>query len=51
MTAPRNAPISRLADVVGRENVLVDDDLRASHETDWTGRFHGTCACVDVAVC
>jgi FAD/FMN-containing dehydrogenase len=46
MTAPRNAPISRLADVVGRENVLVDDDLRASHETDWTGRFHGTCACV-----
>ena len=46
MTAPRPAPIDRLADVVGAENVLVDDDLRASHELDWTGRFRGTAACV-----
>ena len=27
---------------VGSEHVLLDDDLRASHETDWTGRFAGT---------
>ncbi len=27
---------------VGSEHVLLDRDLRASHETDWTGRFTGT---------
>ena len=27
---------------VGSEHVLLDADLRASHETDWTGRFAGT---------
>jgi FAD/FMN-containing dehydrogenase len=27
--------------VVGSEHVLLDADLRASHETDWTGRFAG----------
>ena len=46
MTASRPAPIQRLADIVGVENVLVDEDLRASHELDWTGRFRGTAACV-----
>ena len=46
MTASRHVPIERLADVVGAENVLVDEDLRASHELDWTGRFRGTAACV-----
>src|SRR3954465_5048447 len=46
MTASRPAPIQRLADIVGGENVLVDEDLRASHELDWTGRFRGTAACV-----
>ncbi len=30
-----------LAAIVGTSNVLVDADLRASYETDWTGRFHG----------
>ena len=32
----------RLAEVVGTDHVLTDPDLRASYETDWTGRFHGT---------
>jgi FAD/FMN-containing dehydrogenase len=27
---------------VGSRHVLLDPDLRASHETDWTGRFRGT---------
>jgi FAD/FMN-containing dehydrogenase len=27
---------------IGRAHVLLDSDLRASHETDWTGRFTGT---------
>jgi FAD/FMN-containing dehydrogenase len=35
-----------LRTVVGSDHVLVDDDLRASHETDWTGRFTGTSAAV-----
>ena len=33
--------IEQLRAVVGEEHVLVDDDLRASYETDWTGRFTG----------
>jgi FAD/FMN-containing dehydrogenase len=31
-----------LSVAVGPEHVLVDPDLRASYETDWTGRFSGT---------
>jgi FAD/FMN-containing dehydrogenase len=31
----------RLASIVGRENVLVDRELKASYEHDFTGRFHG----------
>ena len=30
-----------LADVVGPAHVLVDDDVRAGYEVDWTGRFRG----------
>ncbi|HXW43880.1 MAG TPA: FAD-binding oxidoreductase [Streptosporangiaceae bacterium] len=30
-----------LASAVGPEHVLLDPDLRASYETDWTGRFSG----------
>jgi FAD/FMN-containing dehydrogenase len=30
-----------LRSAVGPEHVLVDPDLRASYETDWTGRFSG----------
>src|SRR3954454_20481736 len=37
---------SRLAEVVGEPHVLVDDDVRAPYETDWTRRFHGTAAAV-----
>jgi len=36
----------RLADVVGDTHVLTDPALRASYETDWTGRFHGQARCV-----
>src|SRR3954452_18406801 len=46
MPASRPAPIQRLADVVGAENLLVAADLRATHELDWTGRFRGDAACV-----
>jgi FAD/FMN-containing dehydrogenase len=35
-----------LAEVVGGEHVLVDPSLRASYETDWTGRFSGSARCV-----
>ena len=39
--------VDALRTVVGSEHVLLDADLRASHETDWTGRFTGTsCAVV-----
>ncbi len=31
----------RLARVVGPAHVLLDSDLRASYETDWTRRYHG----------
>ncbi|HEY3722583.1 MAG TPA: FAD-binding oxidoreductase [Acidimicrobiia bacterium] len=33
--------LDALVDVVGPEHVLVDPELRAAYETDWTGRFHG----------
>ena len=36
----------RLAEAVGDDHVLVDASLRASYETDWTRRFHGTARCV-----
>jgi FAD/FMN-containing dehydrogenase len=38
--------IEALRAVVGDEHVLVDADLRASYETDWTGRFSGQSLCV-----
>jgi FAD/FMN-containing dehydrogenase len=33
--------INALVAAVGARDVLVDDDVRASYETDWTRRFHG----------
>jgi FAD/FMN-containing dehydrogenase len=36
----------RLAEIVGGAHVLVDPDLRAPYETDWTRRFTGTARCV-----
>jgi FAD/FMN-containing dehydrogenase len=38
--------VQELAAVVGVEHVLVDPDLKASYETDWTGRFTGSALCV-----
>ena len=38
--------IADLKAVVGGEHVLVDDDVKASYETDWTGRFTGRALCV-----
>src|SRR5689334_6096521 len=38
--------LDALRDVVGAEHVLVSDDVKASFETDWTGRFTGTAAAV-----
>lgn len=35
-----------LRTVVGEAHVLTDDDLKASYETDWTRRFHGSARCV-----
>ncbi|MCU1624843.1 MAG: linked oxidase domain protein [Frankiales bacterium] len=35
-----------LADIVGSEHVLVDSDVKASYETDWTQRFTGSAVCV-----
>jgi FAD/FMN-containing dehydrogenase len=35
-----------LAAIVGGQHVLVDPDLRASYEVDWSGRFKGTARCV-----
>jgi len=35
-----------LAEIVGAPHVLVDPDLRAPYETDWTRRFTGTARCV-----
>ncbi len=40
------APLEALRAAVGAEHVLVDADLTASYETDWTGRFSGRAACV-----
>ncbi|RLE22824.1 MAG: FAD-binding oxidoreductase, partial [Actinobacteria bacterium] len=32
--------------IVGTAHVLVDDDLRAGYEIDWTGRYSGLCLAV-----
>ena len=34
--------IDELRSIVGADHVLVDADLRAGYEVDWTGRFRGT---------
>ena len=38
--------LTALVDAVGAEHVLTDPDLRASYETDWTGRWNGTARAV-----
>lgn len=37
---------TELGQLVGREHVLVDPDLTASYEVDWTRRFRGRCRLV-----
>ncbi len=46
MTTAPAALLADLVEIVGAANVLVDADLRATYETDWTGRYHGTAAAV-----
>jgi FAD/FMN-containing dehydrogenase len=38
--------LAALVDIVGLSHVLVDAELRAGYETDWTGRFHGSARAV-----
>ena len=38
--------IADLRAIVGNEHVLVDADVKASYETDWTGRFTGRASVV-----
>ena len=38
--------VRALSSIVGDEHVLADADQRAGYETDWTGRYSGTCAAV-----
>ncbi len=43
----RTAELVRsLSSIVGDDHVLTDADQRAGFETDWTGRYAGTCAAV-----
>lgn len=39
-------PLEALRSAVGEQHVLVDADLTASYETDWTGRFSARAGCV-----
>ena len=38
--------VAALGEVVGAAHVLVDADLRAPYEVDWSGRRFGDCAAV-----
>jgi FAD/FMN-containing dehydrogenase len=42
----RALPLDELRAAVGTEHVLVDADLTASYERDWTGRFGARAGCV-----
>lgn len=37
---------SRLASIVGDEHMLIEPDVRAGYETDWTGRWTGSATAV-----
>ncbi len=41
-----DALLARLRDIVDERHCLTDPALRASYETDWTRRFHGTALAV-----
>jgi FAD/FMN-containing dehydrogenase len=38
--------VSALASIVGSNHVLTDADQRSGYETDWTGRYSGSCIAV-----
>lgn len=38
--------VDGLRSIVGDAHVLVDADMRAGHETDWLGKYHGVARCV-----
>lgn len=38
--------VDELRSLVGDDDVLTDDDLRAAYEADWTGRYGGRCLAV-----
>ena len=38
--------IASMAAIVGDGHVIVDDDVRAGYERDWTGRYSGRCSMV-----
>ena len=38
--------IAKLQAVLGEQHVLLDADVRATYETDWTRRYHGTALAV-----
>ncbi len=47
MTAvPPDPLVAALCDLVGDSHVLVDADVRATYETDWLGKYHGTARCI-----
>ncbi len=38
--------VTALASIVGERHLLIDNDVLATYETDWTGRFRGHARCV-----
>jgi FAD/FMN-containing dehydrogenase len=50
VSVPPAAPLDNLIDdltaAVGAAHVLIDDDVRAGYEVDWTGRYQGRSAAV-----
>ena len=40
------ALLSECKAIVGERDVLVDPEVRAGYEVDWTGRWHGSCLAV-----
>jgi FAD/FMN-containing dehydrogenase len=43
---PSHRIVDELAAIVGSGHVLIDADLRAGYERDWTGRYGGPCSAV-----
>jgi FAD/FMN-containing dehydrogenase len=38
--------LAELREILGKENLLIDADLRAGYEVDWTRRYSGQCSAV-----